>query len=282
MTPAINRALDQAAQWLRDAEALFIGAGAGFGVDSGLPDFRGREGFWAAYPPFAGLGLAFEELANPRLFRTDPPLAWGFYGHRLNVYRRTAPHPGFALLRSWINRLPGRGFVYTSNVDGQFQRAGFSPDEILECHGSIHFVQHVHERHGSIWSADDLHPAVDEATMRARAPLPERDGALLRPNILMFGDDGWNPDRARRQLQHYRRWTEENRRRKIVAIELGAGTAVPTVRLESERLLHQWGSGLIRINPRESDAPPGSVSLPLGALTALQALEQRLQSFPAR
>ena len=36
-------------------DALLVAAGAGMGVDSGLPDFRGDEGFWRAYPPFAAL-----------------------------------------------------------------------------------------------------------------------------------------------------------------------------------------------------------------------------------
>ena len=93
--------LAQAAAWIRDAEALIIAAGAGMGVDSGLPDFRGNEGFWNAYPPFRHLGLKFTDLANPAWFHDDPPLAWGFYGHRLNLYRRTQPHAGFALLRKW-------------------------------------------------------------------------------------------------------------------------------------------------------------------------------------
>ena len=39
-------------------------AGAGMGVDSGLPDYRGPEGFWRAYPPYRALGLRFEELAD--------------------------------------------------------------------------------------------------------------------------------------------------------------------------------------------------------------------------
>jgi len=66
-----------------------LGAGAGMGVDSGLPDFRGDEGFWKAYPPMAKLGIRFSSMANPRWFESDPELAWGFYGHRLNLYRAT-------------------------------------------------------------------------------------------------------------------------------------------------------------------------------------------------
>src|SRR3954447_6070260 len=86
----------RAADAIAGAQALVVGAGAGMGVDSGLPDFRGTQGFWKAYPPYAALGLSFEELANPHWFAADPQLAWGFYGHRLNLYRATRPHAGFA------------------------------------------------------------------------------------------------------------------------------------------------------------------------------------------
>ena len=101
------------------------------GVDSDLPDFRGDEGFWKAYPPFREKGLRFVDLARPGWFDEDPELAWGFYGHRLELYRRTVPHPGFAILRRLAERA-GRSFVFTSNVDGQFRRAGFPEEAIVE------------------------------------------------------------------------------------------------------------------------------------------------------
>ena len=95
MTPALH----QAAAAIRSADALLITAGAGMGVDSGLPDFRGNEGFWQAYPVAARLGLSFAEMANPLWFRNDPEMAWAFYGHRLNLYRQAqvpAGHYGIA------------------------------------------------------------------------------------------------------------------------------------------------------------------------------------------
>lgn len=134
-------AVEAAARAIADAEALVITAGAGMGVDSGLPDFRGDEGFWQAYPPFARLGLSFVDLANPVWFERDPTLAWGFYGHRLHLYRATLPHPGFELLRRWGAARRFGSFVFTSNVDGQFQRAAFADERVLECHGSIHHLQ---------------------------------------------------------------------------------------------------------------------------------------------
>src|SRR5512135_463561 len=108
---SLDRRLDQAAEAIRMADAILIGAGAGMGVDSGLPDFRGRQGFWNAYPPYAKLGLDFVSLANPRWFTSDPELAWGFYGHRMMLYRETEPHEGFGILRRWMNRMCGRAFV---------------------------------------------------------------------------------------------------------------------------------------------------------------------------
>src|SRR5215831_18636184 len=105
--------LDLAAEAIASADALLIGAGAGMGVDSGLPDFRGDQGFWRAYPPYQRLGLRFTTLANPQWFIRDPALAWGFYGHRLNRYRATLPHEGFQILQSWSQRMKHGTFVFT-------------------------------------------------------------------------------------------------------------------------------------------------------------------------
>src|ERR1700691_5895861 len=138
MAMNIDDMVSEAAVAIKAADALLVTAGAGMGVDSGLPDFRGAQGFWRAYPAIAKIGLSFEEMANPSWFKKNPHLAWAFYGHRLNLYRNTTPHQGFKQLLEIGAAKPGGCFVFTSNVDGHFQRAGFSPEQIVECHGSIH------------------------------------------------------------------------------------------------------------------------------------------------
>jgi NAD-dependent SIR2 family protein deacetylase len=263
------RELARAAELLDGAGALLICAGAGMGVDSGLPDFRGGEGFWRAYPPYARLGLQFEELADPRHFADDPELAWGFYGHRLSLYRRTVPHEGFRLLLELGSRLPGGVRVFTSNVDGQFQRAGFG--FVAEAHGSIHHLQCLAGCTDTIWPAG-ADVVVDEETMRAVPPLPScpRCGGLARPNILMFGDFRWVPDRSQAQLDELTTWRRTAR--DLVVVELGAGTAVPTVRRYAELASAATGA-LIRINPREPQIRHGrDRHSAAGALETLQAL----------
>ena len=246
------------------------------GVDSGLPDFRGPEGFWRAYPPYRALGLHFTEIADPVHFTTDPELAWGFYGHRLGLYRATVPHSGFGVLSRWARRFPLR--VFTSNVDGQFQRAGLPA--VAECHGSIHFLQCLVDCGQPVWPADDVDVRVDPATMRAAPPLPgcPTCGALARPNILMFGDAEWVPDRSAEQAREHAAWVRELRTQgaRVAAVEIGAGTAIPTVRREAEVAAAASGA-LVRINPREPDVRHGrGVGLAAPAAATLHALDERL------
>jgi len=184
----LESAVRTAAAAIAGARSLVITAGAGMGVDSGLPDFRGPQGFWKAYPPYKQLGIDFVGAANPAHFEQDPAFGWGFYGHRTNLYRETVPHAGFFILRELVARLSLSAFVVTSNVDGQFQKAGFDEAEILEVHGSIHHLQCSVPCSRSIWENREQIP-VNTDTMRAeRIPRCIRCGSVARPNILMFGD----------------------------------------------------------------------------------------------
>jgi NAD-dependent SIR2 family protein deacetylase len=276
-TSGIDAALRAAADAICSAEAILVGAGAGMGVDSGLPDFRGNEGFWKAYPPLKKLGLSFVKLANPYWFHHDPLQAWGFYGHRRNLYRATQPHAGFAILRQWCERSSAGYFVFTSNVDGHFQRAGFDQRRIAECHGSLEHLQCMRFCQKDIWPAAPEPIEIDETTFRARSPLPScsQCGGLARPNVLMFGDGEWLADRTDEQYARYTAWRREIRDCRLVVIEIGAGTAVPTVRLECESA----GGTLIRINPRDTSPADCVISVSMTALAALAAID-RIAALP--
>jgi NAD-dependent SIR2 family protein deacetylase len=273
--PSFDEAIARAAETVKQADSLIIGAGAGMGVDSGLPDFRGPEGFWRAYPPYARLGLNFAAMANPEWFVTDPPFAWGFYGHRMNLYRGARPHEGFAILRRWAARMARGAFVVTSNVDGQFQRAGFAPEQIMEVHGSIHWMQCTRSCGVGVFPADPFEVEVDETTFRATEPLPAcpQCGALARPNVLMFGDLDCDGTRSGIQHNWLNAWMRSLGRARLVLVECGAGRAVPTIRHFSEQTARETGGWLIRINPRESEVPTGQIALPLGALEVLRAID---------
>jgi NAD-dependent SIR2 family protein deacetylase len=272
----LEQSLQHAADAIRSADALIVTAGAGMGVDSGLPDFRGDNGFWNAYPMYKRLGINFVDAANPQHFERDPAFGWGFYGHRTNLYRDTVPHDGFHLLQNWIKQFDLESFVVTSNVDGQFQKSGFAEDAILEVHGSIHHMQCLKPCHMDIWQNNESY-AIDFDTMRSQqTPTCPRCHGTARPNILMFGDYSWIGSRSHGQEMRFDLFQEQVRNKNVVVIEMGAGSMVPTIRYLSERLGNQSGTTAIRINPREPQIGRPHLSLSCGALAALREINDLL------
>ena len=271
--------IHQAANLISNASAILITAGAGMGVDSGLPDFRGDEGFWNAYPPFRHLGLGFIDMAQPRWFRSDPTLAWGFYGHRFKLYRDTTPHSGFDLILSWIKRFSLSSFVYTSNVDGHFQQAGFNPQQIVECHGSLQFAQCIKPCCKDIWPLESLPCDINMKQCRADGPLPKCPNCdqISRPNILLFGDYFWLHDRVTAQEKRFHHWFSNNQKKSLVVLEMGAGSTLPTIRQLGEELFCDHQASLIRINPRESEGPLGTISITGNALESLKKIDHKLK-----
>ena len=111
-----------AAERIARSDALIVAAGADMGVDAGLPDFRGKEGFWQAYPAPGREQVDFYRIACPEAFRTHPARAWGLYGHWLNLYRQTEPHAGFQMLKRW-------GRSHAPRVHGVHQQRGWPVSE---------------------------------------------------------------------------------------------------------------------------------------------------------
>ena len=161
-------------------------------------------------------------------------------------------------------------WVFTSNVDGQFQKAGFSEHRICEIHGSIHHLQCSAGCTEQIWSAAGFQPSVDSEHGRLLGELPScpHCGQLARPNVLMFGDRGWVERRTSLQYQRLEQWMATVDR--LVCIEVGAGRNIPTVRHFSENT----GGRLIRINPAEPeiDASKQQLALPLSGLDGISRL----------
>lgn len=272
--------LKKAAHIIRNSDALIVTAGAGMGVDSGLPDFRGKEGFWREYPVFKDMGLSFEDIANPEWFTRAPNLAWGFYGHRRDLYQRTVPHAGFGILKRWLDRANGGGWVLTTNVDGAFQKAGFTESRICEMHGTIHRSQCIDGCTKESWGDSDVPKFVGGSTIAVTETMPTCPacGGLARPNILMFGDWGWNGFDARMSRGRLNAWIDSVRGLRLTVIECGAGTAIPSLRnfVDSVKRVNEHAR-LIRINVRESDVTGHlDVGLPMGALEALQGIESLL------
>jgi NAD-dependent SIR2 family protein deacetylase len=261
----IDSNIARAARWIADADALIIAAGAGMSVDSGLPDFRGSHGIWTTLLPAGMRERDVGAFTQARCFADNPREAWRFFGRALDVCRETPPHAGYTLLQDWAATKPHGAFVYTSNVDGQFQAAGFDEARILECHGSIHHFQCAQPCSPDTWIAP-------RAIVPARPPRCPHCGGPARPNFLMFSDPSWAVARTNSQRLRMEVW--RGAPTTPVVIEIGAGLALPAVRRFAESLRLP----LVRINLHDAQAGGDNViSLPGGGLDVLQRIDRLLR-----
>jgi len=254
-------------------------------VDSILPDLRGKvistQDMSIAYPSVTlddGKVDLFR-LACPDAFRSQPHRAWGFYGHCLNRYRATNPHSGFEILKSWgESRLQGYA-VYTTNIDGQFQKAGFDQATIQERHGSIHYLQCLLPCCNANWSAEEFEPEVDVEQCLLLNPIPRCPycGGTARPNVLMRGDWQWLKHRQADQAARLSAWLAKVK--KLVVVEVGAGASTSALRGFSSLIVHDFSARLVRINPREFSVPTNlDVGLGSGARFALAEIDRLIQA----
>lgn len=261
----------KAAEFIKSADALLILAGAGIGVDSGLATFRGTGGWYTRGLMVKGKQVSFGDLANPRAFRRYPELAWAFYGRRYRNYQETTPHEGFQILKRWREQRSAGSFVFTSNVDGHFQKAGFSEKEIHECHGSLSYAQCSEICSNAIWALENVDFDLNEDGSTAGSlPRCKNCLSISRPNILLFDDVLWIQERFWQQYNRYMEWKSTLQNKNIVKIEIGAGTEIARVRWEAE----DFPGKLIRINPMHPAGPPGTISLSAGGLEALRGIDE--------
>lgn len=157
---------------VKDIAAAMAGAprgtvvftGAGMSTDSGLPDFRSKDGLWKNVNPM--------ELATASAMRGDYDRFHAFYSHRFEQMRDAVPNEGHKILADW----EARGIVecvITQNVDGLHDAAGSK--KIHELHGSV----------GHVRCMECGTPATrDDFIARRSCPC----GGRLRPGVVLFGE----------------------------------------------------------------------------------------------
>lgn len=99
----------------------------------------------------------------------------------------------------------------------------------------------------------------------------------------MFNDSYWNEGRDAEQWKRRGEFFQGLKKPNIVVIEIGAGTYVPSVRMESENVAAKYDGTLVRINIRDYDCQSPTVSqfipITLGGKEALTQIEQQLKQM---
>jgi NAD-dependent SIR2 family protein deacetylase len=284
MTP--EAAVQRAAGSLSVATAILVSAGAGMSTASGLVDYADPSNAVWPHAAQTKLEMAPSALGDARWFRVHPGLAWGFAAARLERYRVARPHPGFAAVLRWTEAARDGAFVFTSQPDGQFQRARFFADRIVEARGTLEWLQCTAGASGGCgepFPGGLLDVPIDDATGFAEPPFPvcPRCGKIARPNVLLSEDDReWNPWRANEQEDRMNSWLAELRGRpgrKVVVVELGAARDA-LVQKRGERVAAAMGGTLVRIGA----GVKGDVAVPMEIREGILAVDRELARLTRR
>jgi NAD-dependent deacetylase len=162
-----SEAISSVSDWIKESERLAVLTGAGISAESGVPTFRGSDGLWRNFRA--------EELATPGAFARDPKLVWEWYDWRRGKVAQTRPNAGHLALAE-LEQSKQDFTLITQNVDGLHDVAGSN---------------HPLKLHGDIWElrcTSCSYRGVNRDVPLNEIP-PRCDcGALLRPNIVWFGE----------------------------------------------------------------------------------------------
>ena len=116
---------------------ITVMTGAGISAESGIPTFRGPEGYWTVgskeYHP--------QEMATYAMFVRYPEEVWKWYLYRMDTCRRAQPNAGHEALVAMETLFPNRFTLITQNVDGLHLRAGSSPENTFQIHGNVFYMR---------------------------------------------------------------------------------------------------------------------------------------------
>lgn len=156
---------DSIREKIMGAGKIVFVTGAGISQESGIPTFRGKDGFWGKYDPM--------QLATIDAFYENPKLVWEWYEERRKNILKAQPNAGHAAIARLAKYKDV--IVLTQNIDGLHQKAGSR--NVLELHGSIIRIKCTH-----CSFSDYIETGFDVLPPKCQC------GHMLRPDVVWFGE----------------------------------------------------------------------------------------------
>ena len=223
---------------------IVVLTGAGVSAESGIPTFRGPEGFWTVgsqvHQP--------QELATRTFFRRQPEIVWGWYLYRWSLCRDAAPNAAHLALAEMSRLLAGRFTLVTQNVDGLHRHAGSAEENTFEIHGNLDWMRCSAACSRALLAMPpqfmgwERHRLPGEAECRQ---LHCQDcGAWMRPHVLWF-DESYEEEFFRSESSMASVASADL----LLVIGTSGATSLP---MHMAQLAQQRGIPLLSIDPNET------------------------------
>ena len=179
--------IDEIPKWINDAQRIVILTGAGISTESGIPDFRGPQGLWTRDPEAEKLSDIRYYLAEPRIRKK----AW--LARMEQADANPQPNAGHIAIAQFERRGHLHALI-TQNIDGLHQKAGNSPERVIEVHGTVLRVSCL----DCGWSGP-MQETLDRVRTGEDDPDCRECGGILKSATISFGQP-LVPDVMRRAM----------------------------------------------------------------------------------
>lgn len=246
--------IDAVAARLRRAKSALFITGAGISADSGLPTYRGVGGLYDRATTDEGLRI--EEALSGEVFAIRPDITWKYLIQIEENCRGAQPNAAHKAIARLEHRLE-RVMVFTQNVDGLHRAAGST--NVVEIHGNLQDL---------VCTACDYEEVVADFAGREIPPLCPACGAVLRPNVVLFGE--MLPE------AELERFIEAFQEGFDIVFSIGTSSVFPYI-VEPLVMAATSGVPTVEINPAVTQLSEiVDYYLPLGAAEAMTAILERL------
>ncbi len=240
----MDQKLAAALQRFQRQGQVTVMTGAGISAESGIPTFRGPEGYWT----FGAREYHPQEMATFAMFSRHPEEVWRWYLYRMGVCRNAEPNQGHFTLAAMEKKLGDRFSLITQNVDGLHLRAGNSLEKTMQIHGNVDYMRCAQECTPEVYpipeevrgKGKDDH-FTDNDRQYLRCPLC---GSMSRPHILLF-DESYNE-------HHYHFYSALQAAQKTELLLIVGTSGATNLPNQVAMSVYQQGGVIIDINIEEN------------------------------
>ena len=256
-TANYSERIDFLRQAIREADHIIIGAGSGLstaaGIDYSGEDFRHEFAPWIKRYGFTDL---YTSSFHP--FETQEEY-WAYWAKHIWFSRyRTGATELYKMLFSKFG-IQNSTFVVTTNVDGQFEMAGFSVERIFATQGDYHWFQPASGTPKTLidnqnWVMNVL-PLIEDCRIPTEMIPTMPDGSPAAMNLRV--DETFVEDfRWHQQARRYTDFVQQASQGNLLLLEFGIGYNTPgIIRLPFEQMAQRFPhTTLVRFN-RDNPEP---------------------------
>ena len=235
---------------LNDYDDILILAGAGMGIDAGLPDYNEMHDMVDEAATIHQIDPYMIE--HPDFYKQNPRAAWGMKARVMNMFLTKSPHSGYYTLKEQTKTK--NVFIVTSNIDNHFRDAGFNESKLYEIHGRLTILQCIHRecnKHHHLWPLDHM-PKEENMMLTSAIPKCRYCNSYSRPNVCFTDDNSFCKKLRDAQQARFKDWIKRvanKRKPKLLILEIGCGRHRDSIGI------HQLEDGTFRVLSKELSLP---------------------------